>query len=60
MSCTHDGVAGIRVQLWPRLFQQAVSTSGDYSSLFNMPEATQPGGAENLDLQDCKSKLPTY
>jgi hypothetical protein len=43
-----------------RLFQQAVSTSGDYNTLFNIPEATLPGGAENLELQHCKSKLPTH
>jgi para-nitrobenzyl esterase len=41
------------------LFQQAVSTSGEYNTLFGVPEATRPGGAEDLELQDCKSKLPT-
>jgi para-nitrobenzyl esterase len=41
------------------LFQKAVSTSGEYNTLTGVPEATRPGGAEDLELQDCKSKLPT-
>jgi para-nitrobenzyl esterase len=41
------------------LFHKAISTSGEYNTLFGGPEATRPGGAEDLELQDCKSKLPT-
>jgi len=41
------------------LFRQAISTSGEYNTLFGGPEATRPGGSEDLELQDCKSKLPT-
>jgi para-nitrobenzyl esterase len=41
------------------LFHKAVSTSGEYNTLFGVPEAPRPGGAEDLEVQDCKSKLPT-
>ena len=40
------------------LFQQAVSTSGEYNTLFGGPEQ-QPRSPEDLTPQDCKSKLPT-
>jgi carboxylesterase type B len=41
------------------LFHKAISTSGEYNTLFGGPEDPRPGGAEDLELQDCKSKLPT-
>src|SRR5258708_14116660 len=41
------------------LFQKAISTSGEYNTLFGGPEAPRPAGAEDLELQDCKSALPT-
>ena len=41
------------------LFHKAVSTSGEYNTLFGVGEAPRPGGSEDLELQDCKSKLPT-
>jgi len=41
------------------LFHKAISTSGEYNTLFGGPEAPRPGGSEDLELQDCKSKLPT-
>jgi para-nitrobenzyl esterase len=41
------------------LFHKAISTSGEYNTLFGVPEATRPNGAEDLELQDCKSQLPT-
>ena len=40
------------------LFTQAISTSGEYNTLFGGPE--QPNRSpEDLEVQDCKSKLPT-
>jgi para-nitrobenzyl esterase len=41
------------------LFHKAISTSGEYNTLFGVPEAPRPGGSEDLELQDCKSRLPT-
>ena len=41
------------------LFQKAISTSGEYNTLFGGPEAPRPAGAEDLEVQDCKSNLPT-
>ena len=41
------------------LFHKAVSTSGQYNTLFGVPEAPRPGGSEDLEVQDCKSRLPT-
>jgi para-nitrobenzyl esterase len=41
------------------LFHKAISTSGEYNTLFGVAEAPRPGGSEDLELQDCKSKLPT-
>jgi para-nitrobenzyl esterase len=41
------------------LFHKAISTSGEYNTLFGGPEDPRPGGSEDLELQDCKSKLPT-
>jgi para-nitrobenzyl esterase len=41
------------------LFHKAVSTSGQYNTLFGVAEAPRPGGSEDLELQDCKSRLPT-
>ena len=36
------------------LFQKAISTSGEYDGLFGVP-----GPGETLEVQDCKSALPT-
>ncbi len=36
------------------LFQRAIATSGQYDGLFGVP-----GPGETLEVQDCKSKLPT-
>jgi para-nitrobenzyl esterase len=41
------------------LFHKGISTSGEYNTLFGIPGGTRPGGGEDLELQDCKSKLPT-
>jgi para-nitrobenzyl esterase len=41
------------------LFHKAISTSGQYNTLFGVAEAPRPGGSEDLELQDCKSRLPT-
>jgi para-nitrobenzyl esterase len=41
------------------LFHKAVSTSGQYNTLFGVAEDPRPGGSEDLELQDCKSRLPT-
>ena len=41
------------------LFHKGISTSGEYNTLFGVPEAPRPGGSEDLELQDCKSDLPT-
>jgi para-nitrobenzyl esterase len=41
------------------LFHKAISTSGEYNTLFGVGEAPRPGGSEDLEVQDCKSKLPT-
>src|SRR5258707_15429207 len=41
------------------LFHKAISTSGEYNTLLGGAEDPRPGGAEDLELQDCKSKLPT-
>lgn len=41
------------------LFHKAISTSGQYNTIFGVAEATRPNGAEDLELQDCKSRLPT-
>src|SRR5258707_13672009 len=41
------------------LFHKAISTSGQYNTIFGVPEAPRPGGSEDLELQDCKSRLPT-
>ena len=41
------------------LFHKAISTSGEYNTLFGVPGATRPGGSEDLEPQDCKSDLPT-
>ncbi len=41
------------------LFHKAISTSGQYNTLFGVPEATRPNGSEDLEVQDCKSRLPT-
>jgi para-nitrobenzyl esterase len=40
------------------LFQQAISTSGEYNTLFGGPEQF-PRTPEDLEIQDCKSKLPS-
>ena len=40
------------------LFQKAISTSGEYNTLFGVPEQA-PRTPEDLEVQDCKSKLPT-
>jgi para-nitrobenzyl esterase len=40
------------------LFKQAISTSGEYNTLFGGPEQA-PRTPEDLEVQDCKSKLPT-
>jgi len=40
------------------LFHKAISTSGEYNTLFGVPGAPRPGGSEDLELQDCKSDLP--
>jgi hypothetical protein len=40
------------------LFTQAISTSGEYNTLFGGPEQ-QPRLPEDLTPQDCKSRLPT-
>ncbi len=41
------------------LFHKGISTSREYNTLFGVPEAPRPGGSEDLEPQDCKSKLPT-
>jgi para-nitrobenzyl esterase len=41
------------------LFQKGISTSGEYNTLFGIPGGTRPGGGEDLELQDCKSQLPS-
>ena len=41
------------------LFHKGISTSGEYNTLFGVPEAERPGGSEDLEVQDCKSQLPT-
>jgi para-nitrobenzyl esterase len=41
------------------LFEKGISTSGEYNTLFGVPGGTRPGGGEDLELQDCKSSLPT-
>jgi para-nitrobenzyl esterase len=41
------------------LFQKGISTSGEYNTLFGIAGATRPGGGEDLELQDCKSQLPS-
>src|SRR5258707_5911247 len=41
------------------LFHKAISTSGQYNTLFGAREATRPNGSEDLELQDCKSRLPS-
>jgi len=41
------------------LFHKAISTSGEYNTLFGVTGGTRPGGSEDLELQDCKSRLPT-
>jgi para-nitrobenzyl esterase len=38
------------------LFEDAISTSGEYDGLFGVPG---PSNAETLEMQDCKSALPT-
>jgi para-nitrobenzyl esterase len=40
------------------LFEQAISTSGEYNTLFGVPEQA-PRTPEDLEVQDCKSNLPT-
>lgn len=40
------------------LFQKAISTSGEYNTLFGVPEQS-PRVPEDLEVQDCKSTLPT-
>jgi para-nitrobenzyl esterase len=40
------------------LFHKAISTSGEYNTILDMPEAPGPFGT-TLELQDCKSALPT-
>ena len=40
------------------LFQQAISTSGEYNTLLGTPEQA-PRIPEDLEVQDCKSELPT-
>jgi para-nitrobenzyl esterase len=40
------------------LFHRAISTSGEYNTLFGVPEQA-PRTPEDLEVQDCKSKLPT-
>jgi para-nitrobenzyl esterase len=40
------------------LFQRAISTSGEYNTILDTPEGPGPFGT-TLELQDCKSKLPT-
>jgi para-nitrobenzyl esterase len=40
------------------LFQKAISTSGEYNTLFGVPEQA-PRTPEDLEVQDCKSNLPT-
>ncbi len=41
------------------LFHKAISTSGEYNTLLGVPEDPRPGGSEDLEPQDCKSRLPT-
>jgi para-nitrobenzyl esterase len=41
------------------LFHKGISTIGEYNTLFGVPEAPRLGGSEDLELQDCKSRLPT-
>jgi para-nitrobenzyl esterase len=38
------------------LFEKGISTSGEYDGLFGVPG---PSNAETLEIQDCKSALPT-
>jgi para-nitrobenzyl esterase len=40
------------------LFHKAISTSGEYNTILDTPEAPGPFGT-TLELQDCKSPLPT-
>jgi carboxylesterase type B len=40
------------------LFQQAIDGSGEYNTLFGGP-GVRPGGAYDLEPQDCKSALPS-
>jgi para-nitrobenzyl esterase len=40
------------------LFDKAISTSGEYNTLFGVPEQA-PRTPEDLEIQDCKSKLPS-
>jgi para-nitrobenzyl esterase len=40
------------------LFHKAISTSGEYNTILDTPEAPGPFGT-TLELQDCKSQLPT-
>jgi len=40
------------------LFHKAISTSGEYNTLFGVPEQA-PRTPEDLEVQDCKSKLPS-
>jgi len=40
------------------LFEQATDGSGEYNTLFGGP-GVRPGGAYDLEPQDCKSALPT-
>jgi para-nitrobenzyl esterase len=40
------------------LFHKGISTSGEYNTILDTPEAPGPFGT-TLELQDCKSELPT-
>ena len=40
------------------LFHKGISTSGQYNTIFETPEAPGPLGT-TLEVQDCKSKLPS-
>jgi len=41
-----------------RLFENAISTSGEYNTLLGVPEQA-PRSPEDLEAQDCKSALPS-
>ena len=41
------------------LFENAISTSGEYNTVLGTLAPPRPNGAEDLEAQDCKSALPS-